>query len=83
MYGHLDPNRAIALDAKTFDSYMSTNYVRYANDQKVYAVWPDGTKHWLQMSAKTFTDSGRDWNSIFIINDLELNAYQTSTPITR
>ena len=83
MYGHLDPTKAIVLDSKTFDSYISANYVRYVNDQKVYAVWPDGTKHWLRMSANTFTETGRDWNSIFIINEHELNAYKTGSDITR
>lgn len=83
LYGHLDPATAVELDDETFNSYTTANYVRNVNEQKVYAVWPDGTKHWLNMSGQYFTESGRDWNSIFIINDLELNHYQTGIDITR
>lgn len=83
LYGHLDANKVVTLDPTTFNIYVSANYVRYVNDQKAYAVWPDGTKHWLHMSAKTFSDSSRDWNSIFIINDLELNSYKTGPDITK
>ncbi len=81
LYGHLDPHAAIELDPVRFDSYVTANYVRDVNEQKVYAVWPDGTKHWLHMSAQTFSDTGRDWNSIFIINDAELNFYKLGAEI--
>lgn len=82
LYGHLDPSKAIELDDKTFNSYTTANYVKYIDDKKVYAVWPDGTKHWLNMTGEYFTQSGRDWNAIFIINDLELNSYQIGAQIT-
>jgi len=83
LYGHLDPSKAIEADDETFNSYATANYVRNINEQKVYAVWPDGTKHWLHMTGDYFTQSGRDWNAIFIINDLELNNYKTGADITR
>lgn len=83
LYGHLDASKAIELDDKIFNSYVTANYVRNINDKKVYAVWPDGTKHWLNMTGDYFTQSGRDWQAIFIINDLELNAYKTGADITR
>lgn len=83
LYGHLDAKKAIELDDKVFNSYVTANYVRNINDKKVYAVWPDGTKHWLNMSGDYFTQSGRDWKAIFIINDLELNAYKTGADIIR
>jgi len=83
LYGHLDPSKAIEVDNETFNSYVTANYVRNISEQKVYAVWPDGTKHWLHMSADYFTQSGRDWNAIFIINDLELNHYKTGADIVR
>jgi len=83
LYGHLDVTKTIPLDGPLFESYVTANYVRYVNDKKVYAIWPDGTKHWLNISAEQFTNSGRDWNSIFIINEAELNAYTTGADITR
>ena len=83
LYGQLDPVKAIELDDALFNSYAAANYVREVNDKKVYAVWPDGTKHWLNMSGEYFAQSGRDWGSIFVINQLELNFYKTGVEITK
>lgn len=81
LYGQLDPSKAVELDDKAFNSYTTANYVRYVNDKKVYAIWPDGTKHWLNMTGNYFTQSGRDWNSIFIINESEFNSYKLGADI--
>lgn len=81
-YG-LDPAKAIHVSQSVFDSYSVSNYIRAVDQKKVYAIWPDGTKHWLNISAQTFTNSGRDWNSIFIVNDLEINFYKTGPDITQ
>lgn len=83
LYGHLEASRAVELEDKIFSSYTTANYVRSVNDKKVYAVWPDATKHWLNMTGDYFTQSGRDWGAIFTINDLELNSYKTGADITR
>lgn len=83
LYGHLDPATAIELEPDVFNSYQTANYVKYANDEKVYAVWPDGSKHWLDITPQQWDASNRDWNAIFTINDLELNYYKTGVDITR
>ena len=83
LYGHLDASKAIELDNEKFNSYTTANYVRSVNDKKVYAVWPDGTKHWLNMTGDYFTQSGRDWGAIFTINELEFNTYKTGADITK
>ena len=83
LYGHLDASKAIELDNEKFNSYTTANYVRYIDDKKVYAVWPDGTKHWLNITAQQWDDSGRDWGAIFIINDLEFNTYKIGPDIIR
>jgi len=83
LYGHLNPEKAIALPGNIFDSYISANYVKSFSDKRVYSIWPDGTKHWLNMSGEYFTQSGRDWNAIFTINDSEFNYYKTGTQIIR
>ncbi len=83
MYGHLNPANAIEVQPPVFDTYISSNYVRYINDPKVYAIWPDGTKHWLNITPQQWDSSHRDWNAIFIINELELNYYKTGVDITR
>lgn len=83
LYGHLDPAKAIEVSSQGFDFYKVANYIRNVNDKKVYAVRPEGTKHWLNMTAQYFEQSGRDWNAIFIINDLEYNFYKTGADVTR
>ena len=83
LYGQLDPSKAIELEDKVFNSYTTANYVKYVNDKKVYAVWPDSTKHWLNMTGDYFTQSGRDWGAIFVINESEFNSYKTGLAITK
>ena len=83
LYGHLAGVKPIEVDETAFHSYATANYVRYVNEEQVYAVWPDGTKHWLNITPQQWDASGRDWNAIFIINDLESNTYQTGANITR
>lgn len=83
LYGHLADVKPIEVDERTFHSYTTANYIRYVNDEKVYAVWPDGTKHWLNITPRQWDASGRDWGAIFVINDLELNTYVTGVDIIR
>ncbi len=79
----LDASTAITVPEGIFQSYMPSNYIRAIDEKKVYAVWPDGTKHWLNMTAQHFTDSYRDWNSVFIVNNLESNFYKIGPDITQ
>ena len=83
LYGHLDSANAIEVSPEVFNSYTTSNYVKYANDEKVYAVWPDITKHWLNITPRQWDASSRDWGAIFTINDLELNYYKIGADITR
>ncbi|OGN04643.1 MAG: hypothetical protein A3B99_04070 [Candidatus Yanofskybacteria bacterium RIFCSPHIGHO2_02_FULL_44_12b] len=83
LYGHLNPADALEVGPEVFDSYQTSNYIKYVDDEKVYAVWPDGTKHWLNITAKQWDASSRDWGAIFTINDLERKYYITGSDITR
>lgn len=83
LYGHLDPARVIPLEPAVFDSYPTASYIRVEGDEKVYAVWPDGTKHWLRMSGAQFGASGRDWNAIFTVSPAEAAAHKTGVDITQ
>jgi hypothetical protein len=67
----------------TFNRYTTSNYIRAVDGTRVYAVWPDGTKHWLNITAAQWDASGRDWGAIFIVNDAEVNFYATGSDITR
>ncbi len=99
LYGHLDPANAIELEPEVFNSYQTSNYVKYVNDEKVYAVWPpsegshrgtsvgiasdEGSKHWLNITPQQWDASNRDWNAIFTINYLEFNYYKKGVDIIR
>lgn len=66
-----------------FFSYQSSNYIRAIDQERVYAIWPDGTKHWLNITPTQWDASGRDWGAIFIVNDSEVNSYVTGSDITQ
>lgn len=82
LYGFQD-RRVLDVSDDVFNRYKTSNYVRAINQQKVYAVWPDGTKHWLNITAAQWDASGRDWGAIFTVNDSEVNFYRTGVEITR
>ncbi len=73
----------ISVDDNTFARYQTSNYIRAVDQQRVYAIWPDGSKHWLHITAAQWDASGRDWNAIFIVNDAEVNAYRVGADITQ
>lgn len=95
LYGHLNPANAIEIEPEFFHSYTTSNYVKYVNEEKVYAVWPPGedsftlgggiasdeSKHWLNITPRQWDGSGRDWGAIFTINNLELDYYRTGIDI--
>lgn len=83
LYGHLNPVNAVEVEPEVFNSYQTSNYIKYVSDEKVYAVWPDESKHWLHITPQQWDASGRDWNAIFTINDLEVNYYKLGVDITR
>ncbi len=83
LYGHLDPTKVIEVEPEIFNSYQTSNYVKYVDDEKVYAVWPEGSKHWLNITPQQWDASSRDWNAIFTINSLELNYYSAGSDIIR
>ena len=82
LYGFQD-RPVISVDDATFASFTTSNYVRAVGTEPVYAVWPDGTKHWLNITPAQWDASGRDWNAIFVINPAEANYYATGADITR
>ena len=82
LYG-FDTRPVKPVSDSVFFSYLSSNYIRAVDGEKVYAVWPDGTKHWLDMTPATWDASGRDWGAIFIVNDAEVAFYPQGPDITR
>lgn len=82
-YGHLGFDKVIEVDPSIINSYPESKLIRYVNDQKVYELDSSYAKHWLNISADVFTTSGRKWDSISIINEIELNFYKTGANIVK
>lgn len=83
LYGHLNSRDAIEVPLDIFHSYQTSNYVKYVDGEEVYAVWPNGTKHWFNITPSQWDASNRDWGAIFVINSLELDTYELGVDITK
>lgn len=83
IYPNLSSQKALSASDAIFSKYDITNYIRGAGGKKVYAVWPDGTKHWMNMTGEYFARSGRDWNAVFVVDDAEVALYPSGPDITR
>jgi hypothetical protein len=66
---------------EVFFSYQSSNYIRSIDREEVYTVWPDGTKHWMNITPARWDASGRDWGAIFIVNEREAAFYRTGEDV--
>ena len=82
-YSHWDWNKIIKVSTADRDWYKDAGLIRAENDYKVYEANGDMSKHWLNISTRQFTDSGRDWNMIFAVNKAELDLYKTGADVMR
>ncbi|MCC6934578.1 MAG: hypothetical protein IT406_02750 [Candidatus Yanofskybacteria bacterium] len=82
LYGFQDrPVREVPDDI--FFRYEASFYIRGDGEKKVYAVRPDGTKHWLNITPTQWDASGRDWGAIFTVNEREVGYYRTGEDILK
>jgi hypothetical protein len=82
LYGFEDRPVTMITQAAFFDLKVS-NYIRTDADERVFAVRPEGTKHWLNMPESQFLGSGRDPGAIFTVNEAESAFYETGEDVTR
>ncbi len=80
-YGHLDWNKVIEVTEEELSSYKTSYLIRATGHEKVFELNQDQIKHWLNMTAQEFSNSGRRWESIFIINEQERDFYKTGADI--
>ena len=80
-YGHLRWQDIIEVSPDELNSYHQAWLIRADGDKRVYEVNADGTKHWLNMTAKEFTISGRFWEMVYIINTFERDFYITGAEV--
>jgi len=82
-YPHFSWQNIIEVTPAQRDWFADAWLVRAEGDTRVYEINGDLTKHWLNMSAEQFSQSGRLWNMVFIINKTERDLYKTGAAVTR
>lgn len=82
-YPSLRDQEALPLSDALFSKYATSNYIRGVGGKKVYAIWPDGTKHWMNMTGEYFIRSGRDFGAVFVVDDAEIALYPSGPNIIR
>jgi len=65
------------------DWYQEAWLIRADGDARVFEINGDGTKHWLNMSAEQFGASGRQWDMIYIVNNIERDWYRTGADVLK
>jgi len=80
-YGHLGFDKVIDVDLSIISAYPESRLLKFVDEESVYELDQINQKRWLNISAQKFVDSGRSWDSIFIINQRELDFYKTGNNI--
>jgi hypothetical protein len=82
-YGHFNFSIVKEISKNDLEYYVESWLVRVDEDEKVFEINGDGTKHWINMTAEQFTESGRKWDMVYIINQQERNFYETGASVTK
>ena len=89
-YGHLSWDKIKDVNQTVLYEYQTSNLVRCydsergVDDPKVYKLFPEGdtgVKRWLNLATTEFEAQGYDWDSIYIINKVDRDAYTTGAEI--
>ncbi len=75
-YGHLNWDAIQEVDSSKANNYQESFLIRAINDYKVYEIDDNKTKHWLNITAEEFINSGRRWDEIYVVNERELEFYR-------
>ena len=84
-YGHLKWSNLKTVTQAEMDAFTTSDLVRALNDTKVYKLIPNGdvgTKQWMNMTAEAFTAGNWDWDSIYVINNVDRDNYTAGSDIT-
>ncbi len=82
-YPHFSFSAVKEITLEQLQSYVQSWLIRADGDTKVYEINGDGTKHWINISAQKFSDSGRLWDMVYIVNARERNFYKTGATVTK
>ena len=80
-YGHLSFAGVQEVAPEALAQFKSSAWVRADGDRRVYEINDDGTKHWINMTAEEFAQSGRSWDAVYVVNSQERDWYQTGTDV--
>ncbi len=80
-YEHLNWEDIIEVGQEVLDYYQDSTLVRAEGDERVYEIERGAVKHWLRISGEEFSLSGREWGSVFIINERERDWYYPGVDI--
>jgi len=80
-YGHLTWDDIIDVEPGELAQYQEAWMIRADGDKKVYELNADATKHWINMTAEQFTQTGHKWDMVFIVNDWERDFYATGADV--
>ncbi|MEK7160511.1 MAG: hypothetical protein AAB724_00640, partial [Patescibacteria group bacterium] len=78
---HFNWQNILEVSQIELDFYPEVFLVRAVDDHRVYEINGDGTKHWLNMSAEQFSNSGRKWERVSVINQTERDWYRTGAEV--
>jgi len=81
-YGHLNWENIKEISRTELAQFKESSLIRAVGDERVYEVDLNGGKHWLNISGDQFVSSGRDWESVYVVNDYERDFYQLGSKIT-
>jgi len=82
-YPHFKWQNIIEVTPVQLNWYQDAWLIRADGDARVWEVNGDLTKHWLNMSAEQFSQSGRYWDMVFIINKTERDLYKTGAQVLK
>lgn len=82
-YGHLKWSDIIEVEPAELENYQESWLIRADGDKRVYQITSAGIKQWLNMSGEQFGASGRKWDSVYIVNSYERDAYRMGNNITK
>ena len=81
-YPHLNGVAPILVTERERDAYTTAILLRGTEFEEVYELDEQNNRHWLNMTAAQFAETGRLWETVFVINSAELQLYPEGERIT-
>lgn len=83
MYPHFLWQNVVETSVFEKNWYQDAWLARVEGEERIYEINGDGTKHWLNMSAEDFLNSGRNREMVYEINKKELEWYKAGADVLK